>query len=406
MRILMLYENTLQDLLERDSRVQREAESLARAGHEVSVFLVIYYKDVEKKTVTIGDQEITVIGNINHNDSETIYLNTSRKLSLAAFTSPMYMNFMLKNRRILKLLGIDRRGLVPLKILLNIPTDVYHAHDFSMLWFARFCSWFNQKPFVYDSHELHAGSVKTRSERMIKLIEGAYLPKASSVITVTDSIAKTMAKRYRIPKPVVVSNFPEYTEPKYSRALRDRLNVSDELPIGLYLGAMIEGRGVRPLIYAAQYLPEVKIVFMGHGPLISEIKHFANRENIKNIEVLDAVKSHEVVDWASSATVGISSIQKKNLSYYYSLPNKVGEYIMAGLPIAVSRFPEMKRIALGEDIGTTFDPDDSKDIARAIRELLEPETYARKKKAVMEKRKKYCWQNEEKKLIRLYEGIS
>jgi glycosyltransferase involved in cell wall biosynthesis len=405
MRILMLYENTLEDLLERDSRVQREAESLARAGHEVMIFLVIYYKDVAKRTIKFGDQDITVIGNVSEGNGDTTNLSSSRRLTLAAFTSPLYMNFMLKNRKILKALGIDRRGLVPLSILLNVQTDMYHAHDFSMLWFARFCSWFNRKSFVYDSHELHAGSGKGKSKRMIRLIEGIYLPKASAVITVTESIAQTMAKRYNISKPIVVSNFPKYSEYRPSRKLRDKLGVSDDVPIVLYLGAMIKGRGVEPLISAAKYLPEAKVVFLGHGPLKSEIKRMAAEKGVTNVEVLDAVRSDEVVEWASSATIGISSIQKKNLSYYYSLPNKVGEYIMAGIPIAVSDFPEMGRISLGEEIGTTFNPDDPKDIARAIKDILAPTIYARMRSNVMKVRQKHSWENEEKKLLAIYEEV-
>lgn len=397
MKVLMLYENTLNDLLKTDSRVQREAESLAKAGHEVTIFLVIYHKDVAKQTVKFGTQEITVLGNNKYPEKKSEIGGISRRLARALFSSPILM----KNRKLLKIMGIDHRGLMSLKALLNVQTDVYHAHDFSMLWFARFCSWFNKKPFVYDSHELHAGAGKSNSNTLTMFLESLHVPKASAVITVTDSIAKTMAKRYKIPKPVVVSNYPKYTEYKPTRKLREKLGIADDVPIVLYLGAMRKGRGVYPIVAAAKHLPDVKFILMGHGPLIELIEKNAT----KNVTVLDAVPPDEVVEWASSANIGIQPILNVSLNHYYSFGNKVGEYIMAGIPIAVSDFPEMRKAAIEDDLGVVFDPDNLKDIVRSIKGLLEPDSYKSKKQNVMAARKRYCWESEEKKLLTIFMSI-
>ena len=112
-----------------------------------------------------------------------------------------------------------------------------------------------------------------------------------------------------------------------------------------------------------------------------------------------------MINYLASADFAVYSLQKDCLNSYLTLANKVGEYIMAGLPIAVSDFPEMRKLAVDMDLGVVFDPEDPHDIARAIRELLDPKVYARKKENVLKMRKVLCWENEEKKLLDLYSKL-
>ena len=76
--------------------------------------------------------------------------------------------------------------------------------------------------------------------------------------------------------------------------------------------------------------------------------------------------------------------------------------MMAGLPIAVSNFPEMRKIAIDDELGETFDPENIDSIISALKSLLEPEKYARMKENILAKRDNYSWSIEEKKLISIY----
>ena len=118
-----------------------------------------------------------------------------------------------------------------------------------------------------------------------------------------------------------------------------------------------------------------------------------------------AVPMDGTFEWTASADLGILAVANYSLSHYYSLGNKIGEYIVAGLPIAVSNFPELRKVAIDDDLGVVFDQEDSKNISKAIVDILDPETYSQKKKNVMEKKDKYCWEYEENKLIELYSKI-
>jgi len=91
-----------------------------------------------------------------------------------------------------------------------------------------------------------------------------------------------------------------------------------------------------------------------------------------------------------------------------ALPNKIFEYMAAALPIVASNFPLWKEIIEGNHCGICVNPLDPKEIARVIEYLIEHPEEAKKmgengRKAVLEK---YNWENESKKLLDVYKGLS
>ena len=96
-----------------------------------------------------------------------------------------------------------------------------------------------------------------------------------------------------------------------------------------------------------------------------------------------------------------------SLSYYYTSPSKLFEYIAVGLPVIGSNFPEIERVVREYGIGATCNPSDPHDIANAILHVAEdPARYKtfreRSQKASLE----LAWENEKEKLISLYHNIS
>jgi glycosyltransferase involved in cell wall biosynthesis len=78
-----------------------------------------------------------------------------------------------------------------------------------------------------------------------------------------------------------------------------------------------------------------------------------------------------------------------------------------GLPVIASNFPVWQEVVEENNCGLTVNPFDPEDIAKAIEYLLDNPDQARKmgqngRKAVLEK---YNWENEEQKLIELYENL-
>jgi len=48
----------------------------------------------------------------------------------------------------------------------------------------------------------------------------------------------------------------------------------------------------------------------------------------------------------ASVDIGVSLIENLSTSYYYALPNKLFEYIMADVPVVVSNLPQMKKLLI------------------------------------------------------------
>jgi glycosyltransferase involved in cell wall biosynthesis len=119
------------------------------------------------------------------------------------------------------------------------------------------------------------------------------------------------------------------------------------------------------------------------------------------------VPTDEVTLYASSADVGVAPIENVCLSYYYCSPNKLFEYLIAGLPVIASDFPEMRQIIDEYGVGTTFDPSVPEDIARAAMEILKaPEKWEDITKKTDALASTYNWENESRKLIDIYQSLS
>ena len=79
---------------------------------------------------------------------------------------------------------------------------------------------------------------------------------------------------------------------------------------------------------------------------------------------------------------------------------------MAGLPVAVSDLPEMARIVKKYKVGNVFNPAKPQDISCVINSLLNnPDKYQECKLNTKKVNQIYNWENEEKKLLGVYEEV-
>jgi len=303
------------------------------------------------------------------------------------------------------------------RIVQSTPGDAYHAHDLNTLPVA----WWAKKKLggklIYDSHELYVERNTVRPERAIwkwflSRGEAFLIRKTDAVITVSEMISAELAKRYRIQAPSIVRNTPSHVRPLRGgvpKPLRSALSVPNENYLLLYAGGITFNRGLEKVIESLSYLSDCELVLMGYGSpeYKMRLRKLAEEYGVeKRFSFFGPVPSDEVVAYVAGADLGIAAIENVCLSYYYCLPNKLFEYIAAGLPVAASAFPELKKIIEGHGIGVTFDPEDPKDIARAIRSILDDaEARERMRANAREAAKIYNWECEEKKLIEIYRGL-
>jgi glycosyltransferase involved in cell wall biosynthesis len=226
---------------------------------------------------------------------------------------------------------------------------------------------------------------------------------SDAVITVSNGIAEEYVRLYKIAKPALVLNCPQYKDVVNKNLFREELGISHEQTIFLYQGAFIKGRGIEVLLETFAGLDaKFVIVFMGYGQLEGLIKEGALVHN--NIYFYPAVAPSILLDYTSSADFGISTIENMCLSYYYCLPNKMFEYLMAGLPVIVSNLHEMKRVVEQNRVGVVAEVNSAEGLRQAIRraELLDKATL---RENINKIRPIYSWEVQERTLLTVYSEL-
>jgi glycosyltransferase involved in cell wall biosynthesis len=141
---------------------------------------------------------------------------------------------------------------------------------------------------------------------------------------------------------------------------------------------------------------------MGYGPLEELIRERSRKYS--TIFFHPAVNPNVLLNYTSSADYGVSFIEDCCLSYRYCLPNKMFEYLMAGLPVLTSNLWEMKRLVETEGVGIVAQENTVEGFRQAVTASLKQD-YAMTQENVFATRKKYCWEEQEKVLKEIYDAI-
>lgn len=224
-------------------------------------------------------------------------------------------------------------------------------------------------PLIIDCHEYFTGVPelvgREKTIKTWKRIERKTLPKANEVITVNQSLANLFKDEYNI-NVHVVRNVPA----NHSFTNRTTKPIFDFKYI-IYQGAVNVDRGLEEMIEAMQFIENHKLVIAGKGDILESLKnHTSSLEWKDKIVFLGAIKPNELKNYTQQAELGLSLEKDTCINYKYCLPNKLFDYIQAGIPVLTSDLPEMKIIVDQYQIGETILSHQPKDIADAIKKIL------------------------------------
>ncbi len=260
---------------------------------------------------------------------------------------------------------------------------------------------------IYDTHELETETNGLGGVRKVlsKFVERRLIRRPDAIIVVSQSIGEWYARTYGIPAPTLVLNAPPVTATARTRILRDNLGISDSQRIYLYLGVLAPGRGIELLCAAFDSLPGERpaLVFMGEGVLEPQIRAYAARN--PDIHLAPAVAPAEVLHFTASADVGLCVIENTCLSYAYCMPNKIFEYIHAGIPTVSSDLPELRRVVSEENIGVIARDFTVSGIADAVSKMQSLDLAAFRPH-LQKAAETYSWSRQAEKLLQLYRSLS
>ncbi len=432
----------------RDARVMRSARSLRDAGHEVLIvgrnrhllglrpltpidqvdgmehwampFSLSQRYDVILEALNRLNPLYSVDGSIRSSIARAISseeLSSIDRLKTLALSGPYALALASHRtgalRQASRVLGLLHRPRFVVRALQAFAPDVIHAHDLFGYSFVAEHAHRAGIPLIYDAHELESGrNAPTWSEK--KKVEHAALERrligvASGVITVSPAIASILEERYGITRPTVVANAPPRANIRENRPLRERLGLSSEERVVLYLGGVSSGRGIERLLGALKRLPEsVHLALM--GPVVD---HYVDTFNhllramgapSRRVHLLGRLPYEQVIHEAWGADVGYNGIEMSCESYRNALPNKFFEYVFAGVPVLSTPQTDVVRLTDEYRLGRIIPDGDDADIAEAIRRAfsdglkIPPE----RRRAFIER---FCWEAQAEELLGLYERI-
>lgn len=255
-------------------------------------------------------------------------------------------------------------------------------------------------PRIYDAHELFTELKEVisrpRIRRVWTRIEKKAVPRFTHGYTVSDSIAAEFKKRYGV-QYRTIRNVP-VLEPLRSRASEERFI--------LYQGAVNVARGLEYLVPAMQWVP-CRLLICGDGNFMEQLKQLIAGHGLQDkIELRGMLPPEELKEVARQAYIAVAVPEKEGLNQYLALPNKLFDYIHAGLPQVTVDYPEYRSINRQFEVAVLLDDISPRKIAEALNNLLEDTVlYNRLQQNCLKAREVLNWQQEEKKLLQFYQSV-
>jgi glycosyltransferase involved in cell wall biosynthesis len=294
-----------------------------------------------------------------------------------------------------------------LRFLMKNKADVYVSNDLDTLWPNYMVSKWRKKPLVYDAHEIFTEVpelVSRKSKQKIwKKLERHLFPKLIYVFTVNESIADWYENEYGI-RPEVVRNIPRRTNAPTRQLTRSEVHLPEKKKIILLQGAGINvHRGAEEAVEAMQFINNAVLLIIGGGDVIHQLKEMAEKENLDGkVIFVNKLPPDELRAWTALADIGLTLDKDTNINYRFSLPNKIFDYIHAGIPVLASDLVEVKRIVETYHVGRICPDHHPETIAKIISEMLTSPEYAAWKNNTKAASEALTWEKEEEKIKAVY----
>ncbi len=271
------------------------------------------------------------------------YIDDKRQIIRVKLPQPRKNAFRLESKFITLLKSLIYT-FASLKYSIKIKPQFISCHNLALLPLAGLAKKMVGSKLIYVPHELETERTGLTGifKKLAQWTEPQFIKYADAVVTVCQPIASWYEKHYNIPKVYVLRNVPvnpinANTPLVKTTIFREKFSIPKEHIIFIYQGIIDPARGILELIdNFKRARPDRHLILMGYGSSENYVKKVA--QQIPNIHFQAAVPQNDIIQYTSSADVGIFYIPSDNisLSYRYSLPNKFFEYLIGGLPVMIS----------------------------------------------------------------------
>jgi len=358
-----------------DTRLEKEAEALVRAGH--SVTLLVWDRGRAGTTQRSCPYRI-----------KALKLKVSPDSLKVCIYLPIW-------------------GLYLIFQLLTENWDAVHAADFDTFAPALVAAKVVKKPIIYDIFDYYADMIRfpifPKISRAFFARVDHFLMRFADVIILPDDSRKKQIGLSRSKKVVTIINAPSDIFNKKNTILEP---VSEDFSM-FYGGNISDDRGIDVICRAVGTLPNVKLVIKGPCPetYADKLKNIC--QNTPNIRLFLKWALHEeIIGEASNADTLFAFYDPAIPNNKYASPNKLFEAMMCTKPIIVNDGTSMTQIVKEEDCGLVVPYGDIDAIKRAILMLKNDPVLCQRlgKNSRKAYETKYNWGIMEERLLEVYDG--
>lgn len=409
-RVAMIVANTC----ENDSRVMKEAESLAMRAYDVRVYCLA------APGLPASDSR-NGVRYVRCHEPHRRLVGPGKQMAAVAADKTATRPY---RSSLGSLVGKAKRTIGPYiehwlhratftRIVSDFWPDVIHAHDFEVLPAAVAAARRTGAEVIYDMHELEEGRHPLPGPVLRwwkRSIERRALGRVAGTITVSPSIARYHASRYDRPSPTLVLNAPRITPGTFcDDDVRGACGLDRDVPLAVYVGGVSMGRGIETLLAGLAIMPDMHLAIV--GSIRPELRAMVETYKVHTrlfgrLHLIGPVPHADVVPFIRTADLGVCTIPGSCLNYEMCLPNKLFEMTFAGLPVLVSRTTELSAFVTASGTGLAVDAMDPRAIARGLtavyrqRDQLRPDG-----ERLARLYADYGWERQERRLLSLYAEI-
>jgi len=350
-----------------DQRVLKECNTLHQLGFEIEVYCRIL-----KHSLPLPDLPYKII-----------QMRLCREAGV-----PMYLHL----------------NLVLFIKLITSKASIIWSNDLDTLLPAFLVSRLKKKTIIYDSHELYAQTpsliYRPFKRKIWQSIEDFCLPKLKHVLTVNNTIKREYEDKYKI-KVNVVRNVPYLNITKPITPVN--LHIKNRKILILQGAGIHHNRGGLEIVQAIQFLDDdYYLIVAGSGDALDQLKQIVIENRWESKVLFTGLMPYQqLLAYTKTAHLGIipEKIEISSASYY-TLPNKLFDYIHAGLPVLSTRALEIEKIIKQYDIGAFINELVPQKIAETIHSIFSNEQQLNVWRANAKLASEdLCWEREQEIII-------
>ena len=261
--------------------------------------------------------------------------------------------------------------------LLLHKADLLWSNDLDTLWPNYWISKLKKKPLIYDTHEYFTGVPELESrpkvQRIWKKIEKSIFPNLEHVITVNQSIANLYKEEYGKDL-LVVRNIPPIFDVRTPSSRKNWGLPENELVFILQGSGINVDRGAEEAVAAIAETKSAHLVILGGGDVLPALNEIVERLNLQHrVHFFPRMPYNKMMECTRLADVGLTLDKDTNVNYRFSLPNKLFDYLQAGIAVIASGVVEVKNIVENYQVGRIIKSHNPSDIAQLMNEFIENE---------------------------------